>query len=852
MYQSQHFFTFTTEHFDFLDEHITVQNNNLNEIYPTNLSKSRFRLSTNDRQLLVITFYFKKPNDDDGTILVQGIATPTFAVDEFNALEEVVNSIDLLNDENIQTFNAMLDSIPLCEITNIDSSYDSKTSASVEYHSSNHQSAMDDEMFHESVVKSVWSISATNLTSSNTTDDKESTETTGSSSIAADSTIEKQVNTDGDRTGETTESSKSRADLTTDNQHNTDGDTTTEITESSKSDTHSTTGNTCNKECETQTDNSEFLRNISGEIYPILKKEMSNEISMFKLHIRNEQKAIFESMDQEFDDLRLKLSNAKVENQKLISQMNEYKKQMHKCDLQMQGLNKEINDLKSTANIQSATIQDLNITITNLKADNTKQTKDTNARKSDSNKPPAIPQNTHDSNIKQIDQGNESSDYPQAMTYTVPVQNRFECLLNDNTNDVAAHNKTPPRPIPVLNGHHLSDPASKMNYASALRKGHIHNVPVNEQHLSDHMKKSASMLSSQNPNSDFAMKYNSPGQNNFASENCNRLDKELPLNILKTQKIDSSTDYLIIGDSCINKLNPNKMNTGSYQYVQKICVSGMQTSDLLTWLDSQHVNTTLSKIVVHVGVNDNDNGIIMEHIWSIIISKLQFLFPNAHITMSSIIPTRTIQQTNINITQSNSYLQKSCNLFRCVDFVDHTNAFRTSNNAPKQVLYDNYIQKHPSLKGVRVLAKNIKWYGVDLKKMNESKQQMSMFGNPGSVYGNHIDVDGRPMYSPIKQPQNNPSNHQPFMIQNQPYRNQQNQTTMNQPFQQITSIQGDNNHVHDHMNQLVQKNGVTDSDGKGNTQSFLPIKPYSLAHEINSEKSEIFNQLNLLLQKLLY
>ena len=157
------------------------------------------------------------------------------------------------------------------------------------------------------------------------------------------------------------------------------------------------------------------------------------------------------------------------------------------------------------------------------------------------------------------------------------------------------------------------------------------------------------------------MKYNSSGQNNFASENSNCLDKEFPLNILKTHMIDSSTDYLIIGDSCINKLNPNKMNTGSYLYVQKIFVSGMQSSNLLTWLE----------------------------------------------------------------------------------------------------------------------------------------------------------------------------------------------TIMNQQFPQLTSMQVDNNHAHDQMIQSTQQNGVTVSDGKGNAQSMLPIKPYSPAHEISSEKSEIFNQLNLLLQKMI-
>ena len=46
-----------------------------------------------------------------------------------------------------------------------------------------------------------------------------------------------------------------------------------------------------------------------------------------------------------------------------------------------------------------------------------------------------------------------------------------------------------------------------------------------------------------------------------------------------------ATDYLLIGDSTIKQISPNKMNTGEYFCVQKICVPSMKTIDLLHWLE---------------------------------------------------------------------------------------------------------------------------------------------------------------------------------------------------------------------------------------------------------------------------
>ena len=61
-------------------------------------------------------------------------------------------------------------------------------------------------------------------------------------------------------------------------------------------------------------------------------------------------------------------------------------------------------------------------------------------------------------------------------------------------------------------------------------------------------------------------------------------------------------------------------------------------------------------------------------------------------------------------------------IIRSVVYINHTNTFRTANDAPKQALYQVNSQKHPSMKGVLYLARNIKYPGVDFKKHYEEMQ----------------------------------------------------------------------------------------------------------------------------------
>ena len=78
-----------------------------------------------------------------------------------------------------------------------------------------------------------------------------------------------------------------------------------------------------------------------------------------------------------------------------------------------------------------------------------------------------------------------------------------------------------------------------------------------------------------------------------------------------------ATDYLLIGDSTIKQISPDKMNTGEYFCVQKIRVPSMKTIDLLHSLDQLQPNTKISRLVLHIGVNDCKGVIYFAVPWTL-------------------------------------------------------------------------------------------------------------------------------------------------------------------------------------------------------------------------------------------
>ena len=142
-----------------------------------------------------------------------------------------------------------------------------------------------------------------------------------------------------------------------------------------------------------------------------------------------------------------------------------------------------------------------------------------------------------------------------------------------------------------------------------------------------------------------------------------------------------ATDYLLTRDSTIKQISPDKMNTGEYLCVQKICVPSMKTIDLLHWLDQLQPNTKISRLVLHIGVNDCKGGEINTEQWTTLLTKINTTFPAASLIVSSIIPARGRHLMNPAILSSNRNLHSVCNALK-ITFVDNTSTFVAKRNAP--------------------------------------------------------------------------------------------------------------------------------------------------------------------------
>ena len=143
--------------------------------------------------------------------------------------------------------------------------------------------------------------------------------------------------------------------------------------------------------------------------------------------------------------------------------------------------------------------------------------------------------------------------------------------------------------------------------------------------------------------------------------------------------------------------------------VQIITVSGLQTRDLLTWLQSQSVCSQVRLVTIHIGVNDCKSGEVTSRIWDQILDCCGRVFPLAGMQISPIIPARGRLPINRSISFSNANLLDVCRC-RAVTFIDNDSLFRTRRGAPRKALYSlrpkDFI--HPSLQGVKALAMNIK------------------------------------------------------------------------------------------------------------------------------------------------
>ena len=363
-------------------------------------------------------------------------------------------------------------------------------------------------------------------------------------------------------------------------------------------------------------------------------EQLSHEINLVKIQLKNDIKSYFEYTDSNIDDIKCTLKEIQSVNSKLSSQNSDNKKEFVK-------LQKKQDDKNSDYQCQVDTVQK-EITIL------TKEMQDLNNRIDE---------------MKNLTLNQESQ--------------------NETSKDL-----------------HEPDQAKLHSKLNTL---HVPDLDSDEQtdlHVDDH--------SPMKSNSSFSHRYDTTKQKSNPTPmeklNCLNLDDE---NLRKV-------DQILIGDSQIKYINPVKMfkdnSPNAEIYSKKICVPGITAYEIYEWLGFQNVQPGVKLVVIHVGANVCIKGnTILEDHWAKLIRRAKKIFPNAHLTMSSMIPVGSRHHLHQAIMTSIDNLKEACSKLD-VSFAENTNIFLSRNWAPRREFLENAF--HPNLKGSIKLSLNIRYYSV--------------------------------------------------------------------------------------------------------------------------------------------
>ena len=179
---------------------------------------------------------------------------------------------------------------------------------------------------------------------------------------------------------------------------------------------------------------------------------------------------------------------------------------------------------------------------------------------------------------------------------------------------------------------------------------------------------------------------------------------------------DGETNALLIGDSVIRGINPNKNSTDLKW--QTIVTPGCRPKHIRDCLNNKNPNSEILEVTLHVGANNTKQDTISMKEWSETLKSLLFAFPLAHITASAIVPSKGKDQMHQNIQTSNTNLKKTCTRLG-ITYIEHNQIFQAPSGAPKLALYrDKY---HPSRKGTALLAINL--FGENVTSMSNRNTQ---------------------------------------------------------------------------------------------------------------------------------
>ena len=267
--------------------------------------------------------------------------------------------------------------------------------------------------------------------------------------------------------------------------------------------------------------------------------------------------------------------------------------------------------------------------------------------------------------------------------------------------------------------------------------------------------------------------------------------------------IIEGTTHLLIGDSTIKGLNPNKSATRDSKW-SKVCIRGLKTADIPTLLKDPREYHNIKQVVIHTGINDNRFQPVSTRTCFDTLKHVMNKFPTAKITVSSVIPTKGKDELSESVRQTNLNMKLVCNKLN-ITFICHDSSFLTMNGAPKQALYRDKV--HPSPKGTAILANDI-------------------FGTP------RVNNQGSSL------PSNNSDDFPP--LRNQPPHNSSNPSTslgerQNLPppshYSQLTAHNSMDNHPH--PTPIVQPNttlGMTNNYTTPHGETHPHFTPFPLPH----------------------
>ncbi|KAK7474556.1 hypothetical protein BaRGS_00034201, partial [Batillaria attramentaria] len=209
------------------------------------------------------------------------------------------------------------------------------------------------------------------------------------------------------------------------------------------------------------------------------------------------------------------------------------------------------------------------------------------------------------------------------------------------------------------------------------------------------------------------------GQRKAEAESQHTKKQSSPLDRLRAIKIRPHINSLIIGDSVTQYLDERRMSVDG-ETVQNISVSGLRVENVITWLSALSPLPNIDRVTVHIGINSCWNGPIRKQAWLNLFRLIKSVFPAAVLQMSSIVPPAGKHVLSRAAFTSNQSLIAACQ-HEHITFIDNVPTFVTASGAPKQILYHDKL--HPSDRGVRSLAWNIKYGGRPCQSFDADRQK---------------------------------------------------------------------------------------------------------------------------------